>query len=82
VEPKEQLGRNLRRLRKERELSQMELGFLIGMDLAEVSRLENGHHDPGLSKLTRIALGLDVGFDVLLDGILPRDPNGAPPKDP
>src|SRR5689334_20656051 len=76
VEPKEQLGRNLRRLRHERGLSQMEMGFLLDLDLAEISRLENGYHDPGLSRLTRIAVALGVTFDELLAGILgPASPD-------
>lgn len=59
MEPKEQLGANLRRLRQEAGITQMELALRIGMDTAEISRLELGNRDPRLSTLARVARGLD-----------------------
>jgi transcriptional regulator with XRE-family HTH domain len=69
VEPKEQLGVNLRRLREAAGLTQMELSNRSGLDMAEISRLERGKKDPRLSTIVRLALGLDVDPGDLVRGI-------------
>jgi transcriptional regulator with XRE-family HTH domain len=60
VEPKAQLGMNLRRFREAAGLTQMELGNRSGMDMAEISRLELGKRDPRLSTIVRVAKALDL----------------------
>jgi transcriptional regulator with XRE-family HTH domain len=72
VEPKQQFGENLRRLRKAAALTQLELGLRCHMDMAEVSRLERGIRDPRLNTMLRLAAGLQVDVvDLLRDIRLP-----------
>jgi transcriptional regulator with XRE-family HTH domain len=69
VEPKEQFGVKLRRLRDAAELTQMELSNRTGLDMAEISRLERGLRDPRLTTIVRLAAGLDVDPAELVSGI-------------
>jgi transcriptional regulator with XRE-family HTH domain len=69
VEPKEQLGRNLRRLRTAAGLTQMELANRSEMDMAEISRLERGQRTPRLDTMVRVAEALDLTIEDLVAGI-------------
>jgi transcriptional regulator with XRE-family HTH domain len=71
VEPREQFGLNLRRLRTVAELTQMELSNRSGLDMAEISRLERGKKDPRLSTIVRLATGLQLDPSELVRGIHP-----------
>lgn len=71
MEPKDQLGENLRRLRESAGLTQMELSLRCGMDMAEISRLERGLRDPRLSTIVRLATGLQLDAADLVRGIRP-----------
>lgn len=73
MEPKAQFGVNLRRLRLEAGLTQMELANRSGMDMAEISRLELGKRDPRLSTVARVAGALEL---TVVD--LVRDVEDAP----
>jgi transcriptional regulator with XRE-family HTH domain len=63
VELERSYGRNLRRIRKERGLSQEELAFRAEVHRTEVSLLERGKRDPGVNTTLRLAgaLGVDPG---------------------
>lgn len=67
MEAKEQFGLNLRRLRLDAELTQMELSNRSGLDMAEISRLETGQRDVRLSTIVRLADGLEVPVHTLVD---------------
>ena len=69
VEPKQQFGANLRRLRTAAGLTQMELSNRSGLDMAEISRLERGLKDPRLSTVVRLAAGLQTDPSELVRGI-------------
>jgi transcriptional regulator with XRE-family HTH domain len=69
VEAKEQFGANLRRLRLDAGLTQMELSNRSGLDMAEISRLETGLRDVRLSTIVRLADGLEVSVRTLVDGL-------------
>jgi transcriptional regulator with XRE-family HTH domain len=58
---------NLRRLRKERELSQEELGARAGIQMADISRYESASRDPRISTVARLAIALEVPVAALLD---------------
>jgi transcriptional regulator with XRE-family HTH domain len=66
VEPRLQLAANIRRLRREAELTQERLADLAGTHPAEISRLERAARDPRFSTLIRVARGLDVPPGALL----------------
>lgn len=67
MEAKEQFGANLRRLRLDAGLTQMELSNRSGLDMAEISRLETGLRDVRLSTIVRLADGLEVPPRALVD---------------
>jgi transcriptional regulator with XRE-family HTH domain len=53
------LGERIAYQRKEKELSQTELGFLINVDRTNISALENGRHNPTALTLRKIADALE-----------------------
>jgi transcriptional regulator with XRE-family HTH domain len=61
-------GRNLRRIRKERGLSQEALAFRAEVHRTEVSLLERGRRDPGVNMTLRLAGALGVEPGELLAG--------------
>jgi transcriptional regulator with XRE-family HTH domain len=63
------LGANLAYERERRALSMTALAELSGTHVSEISRLENGHRDPRLSTIARIARALEIPLVDLLRGI-------------
>ena len=59
----EGLGPAIRRVRRERGLTQEELAGEVGASVAHLSRLESGARQPSLDGLLRVAaaLGVEVG---------------------
>ncbi len=67
--PAELLGENVRRRREEMGLSQDELAARAKMDLANLSRVENGRsgsRGPTLTSITQLASALDLAPAELL----------------
>lgn len=62
-------GERLRRLRKEKRLTQAELGKKAGSDGAYISKLENDDPSPGLPMIQRLADALDVHISELTGGV-------------
>lgn len=60
------LGDNLKRLRKERGLTQGELSELCGIKLAHISKLERSESDPKLTTIEKLIRALDCSADRLL----------------
>jgi transcriptional regulator with XRE-family HTH domain len=60
------LGANVRRLRKERELSQEQLALEAGMKRSYLSDLERGTRNPSVRALGRLAEALGVDSFQLL----------------
>lgn len=61
-------GDRLRELRKQRSLSQSELGELTGLHFTNISRYERGLSHPGAETLKKLADGLGVSSDYLMAG--------------
>ncbi|MGN6189236.1 MAG: helix-turn-helix transcriptional regulator [Conexibacter sp.] len=83
------LGREIRRLRRERDLSQEELGRRAGVHPNYIGRIERGAQDMRVTTLLSIVTGLDatlaeVGLPELSDempaasGTAPRSRSAAP----
>jgi transcriptional regulator with XRE-family HTH domain len=69
VRPQEQLGANLRRIRRAAGLSQVALSDRCGLHFTEISRLERGVRDPQLTTIVKLARGLEIAPAELLDGV-------------
>jgi transcriptional regulator with XRE-family HTH domain len=68
-EPKVIVGRNIRRYRKERELTQEAAAERCGIHPVEFARAERGVRDMRVSTIAKIANGLDIPAGELLAGI-------------
>ena len=55
-----QFGENVRRLRIEKGLTQLDLEAATGIDRGDISRIENGRMDIQFSSITKIAEGLEI----------------------
>ena len=67
-EPMTGFAERLRTLRKQKDLSQTELGQRAGLHYTHIGRFERGASRPGGDTLKRLAEALDVTGDYLLDG--------------
>ena len=63
------VGRNVRRLRKERGLSQEELGFEAELHRTYISGVERGIRNPTVLVLEQIAIALSTPVHTLLEPI-------------
>lgn len=62
------IGRRIHEIRKERDLSQMDLADKTGLSVSYVSMIENGRRKVSLDALIRIANILGVTVDEMLNG--------------
>ncbi|MFP5388763.1 MAG: helix-turn-helix domain-containing protein [Thermoleophilia bacterium] len=60
------LGRNLRRARLDREMTQEDVAERSGVHATEVSRIESGKRDPQVSTVERLAEAVGVSASDLL----------------
>ena len=65
--PQSKIGKNIKKIRQEKGISQDRLSKLADLSLNTVVRLESGvNKNPTIETLTRIAKALNVGVDDLL----------------
>lgn len=69
MEPLEAFAANVRRLRRERELTQERLAELADLHMTDIARIETLRRDPGVKIVSKIAMGLDVETCVLFEGV-------------
>ena len=64
------IGEAVKKIRKERELTQSELGELIGVKKAQVSKIENSTKNVSIGTLMRVfeALKTEVKLQIELEG--------------
>lgn len=60
------LGDNIKYYRKQKNIQQSELAAIIGIDQANLSKIENGKTDLVLSSIKKIADGLNISSSQLL----------------
>ncbi len=70
VNSNEQFAANLQALRHARGLSQEAFAHEVGIHRTEVTKLESGGRDPKLSTVAKIARGLGVPLERLLEGVV------------
>lgn len=54
------VGKNVRKLRQQKRMTQEELAFEAGIDLTYVGGIERGRRNPSLDVMVRIAAALSV----------------------
>jgi transcriptional regulator with XRE-family HTH domain len=69
TDPLPHFGANLRTAREKNGLSQEAFAQRVGMDPAEIRRLESARRDPGVRVVTRLARGLGLSPADLLRNI-------------
>lgn len=69
MEPKEQVGQNIRVYRKRLDITQEALAERCGLHTVEVGRAERGKRDLRVSTVVKLAKGLEVPACELLRGI-------------
>ena len=75
-----QFARNVRRLRKERQMTQLELADAAGVGRTFISQVERGHFSVTLETIAAIARALNVGPVALIRGDGPEyDVRPSPP---
>jgi len=65
----ERFGLNLRRSRRRGDLSQEELGSLVGITRQAVGQLELGRRLPRIDTIVKLAAGTGISICVLLEGM-------------
>lgn len=63
------IGKRIKILRKEANLSQVDLAFRCNFEPSNLNRIEAGRTYPSVKTLCKIANGLEVPFYKLTDGI-------------
>lgn len=59
------IGRNIRRLRREKGMTQEALAEAAGLSIKMIQKLENGQKGFRMDTIIRVAVTLDVSFDSL-----------------
>jgi len=62
----QKLGRNLKRIRKEKGISQGDIVRSLGMDRAFISNIENGKTNPTLATIAKLAKAVGVSIEELI----------------
>lgn len=60
------IGENIKRVRKEKKMTQKDLGEIVGISNTYLSDIEIGRTNPSIKTLKRIAKGLEVSYVELL----------------
>lgn len=61
------VGMNLKKIRKEKGISQLKLAMELNMSQNTISRYETGEREPGINELIRIADYFNISIDYLLE---------------
>lgn len=69
MEPLDVFAANVRRLRKERGLTQERLAELADLHMTDIARIETQGRDPGVKVVAKVAYGLGVPTSDLLIGV-------------
>ena len=67
------IGKKIKQLRKERNITQSELGKRMGISQQQIAQYENGRLNPKLETLHRIADALQIPHSMLYNDISPKE---------
>lgn len=62
----EQLGKNMKRIRAKRKMSQGDIARALEVDRGYISNIENGKKNPTIATIQKLANALGVSADELL----------------
>ena len=62
----EQLGRNMKRIRSKKKMSQGDIARALEVDRGYISNIENGKKNPTIATIQKLANALGVSADELL----------------
>lgn len=62
----EQLGKNMKRIRAKKGMSQGDIARALEVDRGYISNIENGKKNPTIATIQKLANALDVSADELL----------------
>lgn len=62
----EQLGKNMKRIRAKRKMSQGDIARVLDVDRGYISNIENGKKNPTIATIQKLANALRVSADELL----------------
>lgn len=68
-DPLDAFAANVRRLRKERGLTQERLAELANLHMTDIARIETQGRDPGVRVVVKVAAGLGCPVAALFEGI-------------
>jgi transcriptional regulator with XRE-family HTH domain len=60
---------NLRRIRKERGLSQERLAHVADLNMTHVAKIERTEREPGVRTISKLAIALEISAADLFEGI-------------
>ena len=72
-----EIGERVRDVRKARELTQTQLGEILGIPYTNVSAIERGTRGVSLQQLVKLCRALDVSPDEVLSTSAPKKANGS-----
>lgn len=64
-EDAKKLGESLKKIRTAKNISQIKIASILGVDRSFISNIENGKNNPTLSTITNLAKALEVPVDEL-----------------
>lgn len=64
--PSIKLGKNIKRIREHKKMSQGDICRKLGFDRAQISNIEAGKGNPTLATIEKVAQALEVSSDELL----------------
>lgn len=62
-------GRRVKQLRKDRNLTQEDLAFKIGVDRSYMGFIERGEKNPTLKNIDKLAKAFGIKISILFDGV-------------
>jgi transcriptional regulator with XRE-family HTH domain len=64
--PSKKLGKNIKRIREQKKMSQGDICRKLGFDRAQISNIEAGKGNPTLATIEKVAQSLDVSIEELM----------------
>jgi transcriptional regulator with XRE-family HTH domain len=81
MDPLDAFASNVRRLRRQRGLTQERLAELADLHMTDVARIETQRREPGIRIVAKLAYGLDTTAGELLEGVRHEPPRSQPVSD-